>query len=254
MERTDRFVIADGARLEASWWGEPAREAIVLLHEGLGCVAMWREFPARLARRVETPVFAYSRAGYGGSDPVALPRPSDYMHHEGEVVLPEVLAAAGIERATLVGHSDGGSIAIVRAGLGDPRISRLVLIAAHVFVEPLSRRTIAEAGRRYEEADLRERLARYHGTNVDCAFRGWHDAWLSDEFRAWNLERFLPSIRIPTLVIQGEDDDFGTLAQVDAIVGGVAGPVELAMLPGCGHAPHRERPDQLLETIVRFLT
>ncbi|MDX1393347.1 MAG: alpha/beta hydrolase [Gemmatimonadota bacterium] len=247
------YLIADGVRLETRWWGEPAPEAVVLLHEGLGCVAMWRDFPERLADRLARPVFAYSRAGYGRSDPVALPRPVTYMHHEGDVVLPEVLDAAGIERATLIGHSDGGSIAIVQAGSGDPRIDRLVLIAAHVFNEPVSRETIAEVGRRYEKTDLRARLAKRHGANVDVVFHGWHDVWLSEGFREWNLEPYLPSIRVPTLVIQGEDDDFGTRAQVEAIVGGVAGPVESVLIPDCGHAPHRDRPDVLLETIAGFL-
>ena len=184
------------------------------------------------------------------------------MHDEGRVVLPQVLAAAGIDEAVLVGHSDGGSIAIVYAGLqgrgegppaDGPRAERLVLVAAHVFNEPLSRQTIEGVGRRFAETDLRERLARHHGDNVECAFRGWHDAWTSPEFRDWNLEEFLPPIMMPVMVLQGADDAFGTRDQVDAIVDGVSGRVECVMIPRCGHAPHREQPEVLLETIGRFL-
>jgi pimeloyl-ACP methyl ester carboxylesterase len=176
------------------------------------------------------------------------------MHHEGHIVLPQVLEAAGIDEAVLVGHSDGGSIAIIRTASVDPRIRSLVLIAAHVFNEPLSRETIEAVGRRFRETDLREKLQRHHGDNVECAFWGWHDVWRSDEFRHWNLEEFLPPITIPTLVIQGADDNFGTLAQVDVIVAGVSGSVECVMIPRCGHAPHREQPDALIETIDRFLS
>ncbi len=226
----------------------------MLLHEGLGCVSTWRDFPDQLSRALGRPVFAYSRVGYGGSDSVELPRPATYMHHEGRVVLPQVLDAAGIDEAVLVGHSDGGSIAIVRTASGDPRIRALVLIAAHVFNEPVSRETIGAVGRRFRETALREKLRRHHGDNVECAFWGWHDVWRSDEFEAWNLEEFLPAIVIPTLVIQGADDNFGTLAQVDVIIAGVSGPVERVMIPYCGHAPHREQPDALIETIVRFLS
>lgn len=249
------FLTADGARLEYRWFGGgPSTTAIVLLHEGLGCISTWKDFPTRLASALGTPVFAYSRVGYGGSDPVDLPRPATYMHHEGTVVLPQVLDAAGIRDAVLVGHSDGGSIAIVRAGLGDPRVRALVLIAAHVFNEPLSRTTIEAVGRRYRETDLRDRLERHHGANVDCAFWGWHDVWRSEEFRHWNLEEYLLPIMVPTLVVQGQDDNFGTLKQVDVIVGGVSGPVEKVMIPDSGHAPHRDQPDLLLETIARFLS
>jgi pimeloyl-ACP methyl ester carboxylesterase len=176
------------------------------------------------------------------------------MHHEGTVVLPQVLEAAGIKRAALVGHSDGGSIAIVRAGLGDPRLEALVLIAAHVFNEPLSRETIEDVGRRFRETDLRERLERYHGENVDCAFWGWHDVWRSEAFQHWSIEEYLRSIAVPTLVVQGADDNFGTLKQVDVIVAGVSGPVERVMIDACGHSPHRDQPEILLETIARFLS
>jgi pimeloyl-ACP methyl ester carboxylesterase len=255
VSRASGFLTADGSRLEYQWYGAgPADSAVVLLHEGLGCLGAWKDFPERLATTLGRPVFAYSRVGYGGSDPVELPRPVTYMHHEGTVVLPQVLEAAGIKRAALVGHSDGGSIAIVRAGLGDPRLEALVLIAAHVFNEPLSRETIEAVGRGFRETDLRERLERYHGENVDCAFWGWHDVWRSEAFQHWSIEEYLRSIAVPTLVVQGADDNFGTLKQVDVIVAGVSGPVERVMIDACGHSPHRDQPEILLETIARFLS
>lgn len=262
MGPTRGYLHADGARLEYRWFGGgPSDRAIVLLHDGLGCITTWRDFPDRLARETGWPVFAYSRLGYGGSDPVDLPRPWIYMHHEGEVVLPQVLAGAGIEDAVLVGHSDGGSIAIVHAALegrGEashtpPRVRSLILIAAHVFNEPLSRRTIEAVGRRYRSSELRERLERHHGANVDGAFLGWHDAWLAPEFESWNLEEYLPSISLPSLVLQGLDDRFGTRAQVDAIIAGLGGPTACVMIDDCGHSPHRERPEVVIETIARFL-
>ncbi|MDH3734156.1 MAG: alpha/beta hydrolase [Gemmatimonadota bacterium] len=257
------FLEADGKRLEYRWFGGgPSPRAVVLLHHGLGCVGTWRDFPDRLAALTGRPVFAYSRVGYGASDPVDLPRPWTYMHHEGEVVLPQVLEAAGIEEAVLVGHSDGGSIAIVYAGLqgrgeGPPttgaRVTGLVLIAAHVFNEPVSRATIEDVGHRFRETDLRKKLAKHHGNNVECAFWGWHDVWISPDFESWNLEEFMPSITLPVMLLQGSDDNFGTLRQVDVIVRGIAGPVERVMIPDCGHSPHREQPEVLLETIGRFL-
>ncbi len=262
MSDTRGAVTADGARLEYRWFGGgPSPRALVLLHEGLGCVSTWRDFPDRLARETGWPVFAYSRVGYGGSDPVELPRPWTYMHHEGEVVLPQVLEAAGIDDAVLVGHSDGASISIVHAALEGrqapshtpPRVRALVLIAAHVFNEPLCRSTIEAVGVKYRQTDLRDRLERHHGENVDCAFWGWHDAWLSPGFETWNLEEYLPSISLPVIVLQGSDDDFGTLMQVDSIMAGLAGPAERVMIEDCGHAPHRDQPDVLIETIARFL-
>ena len=248
------FVVAAGHRLEIAWHGPmpDAAPTLVFLHEGLGSVSAWRDFPAKLARETSCGALVYSRWGYGRSDPVTLPRPLGYMHDEGRVALPAVLDATGVREAILVGHSDGGSIAIVHASSAPARLKALVLEAAHVFCEDVSVQSIARAKEAFEHGDLRARLAKHHA-DVDGAFRGWSDAWLDPRFRAWNLEEFLPTIVAPTLVIQGEDDPYGTLAQVDAIARGVRGPVETWIAPRCGHAPHREREGEVLERMARFV-
>ncbi|WP_417514534.1 alpha/beta fold hydrolase [Minwuia sp.] len=246
-----------GGTVEYRWYGPAAVDAelpvYVLLHEGLGCVALWRDFPERLAERLGRRVLAYSRYGYGGSSPCALPRPVTYMHDEARDVLPELLAALGIGAHVLVGHSDGGSIALIYAGSG-PRaeLRGLVTIAAHIFGEPINAAAINQARSAFDTGKLREALARYHGTNTDCAFRGWSEAWLSPGFADWNLETFLPGIDVPILIVQGSDDEYGTLAQVEGIAAGVSGPHETLVLPACGHAPHRDQPDAMLSAISRF--
>ncbi len=251
-----RRLIAGGRALEAAWHGRGAADAptLVFLHDGLGCVALWRDFPARLAGAVGCGALVFSRAGYGASDPVPLPRPLTFMHDEGRTVLGDVLDAAGVRDAILVGHSDGGSIALVHAAQdGGRRVRGLVLEAPHVFCEDLTVRSIAAAVEEYRRGDLRQRLARHHGANVDVAFLGWSGAWLDPGFRDWTIEEFLPRVTMPVLVIQGADDAYGTLAQVDAIEAGCRGPVQRVVLPGCGHTPHRERQEATLEAMVRFL-
>ena len=236
-------ITVHGTRLETASWGPPPEEAatLVLLHEGLGCIALWRDLPERLATATGLGVFAYSRAGYGASDPCALPRPIDYMEREA-LALPAVLDAAGIRRAVLVGHSDGGSIAALAAGtLPDPRIRGIVLLAPHFFVEDCCITAIAAAGRAYRDGDLKRRLARYH-RDVDTAFLGWHDAWLTPAFRDWNIEDCQDYIRVPVLALQGLADPYGTAAQVTALPDRVPAPAEIHLLDGCGHAPHAERP------------
>lgn len=242
-----------GQRLEAAWWGPLADAAptLVLLHEGLGCVDLWRDFPARLAAASGCGVLAYSRLGYGRSDPCPLPRPLTYMHDEALQVLPALLATVRVRDVILVGHSDGGSIALVHAGgCESPALRGVVTLAAHVFCEELSVRSIAAAKTAFEAGELRARLARYHGTNVDCAFRGWNDAWLDPEFRHWNLESYLPGIRVPVLALQGRDDEYGTGAQVDAIVAGCG--AESLLLDDCGHAPQRDREQATLAAVTGF--
>jgi pimeloyl-ACP methyl ester carboxylesterase len=222
----------------------------VLLHEGLGSVAHWRDWPARLAARTGCGVFAYSRHGYGGSEPLRERRAVGYMHHEAEIVLPDLLRQAGIARPILFGHSDGASIALLYAAAfpGEPR--GLVLEAPHVFVEDVSVAGIAAARRVYETTDLRDRLARYHA-DPDGAFRGWNDIWLDPAFRAWNIEDRLAAIRCPLLLIQGEADEYGTRAQLDAIAARVPD-TETALLPG-GHAPHRDDPETVLALTADFV-
>jgi len=215
------FVHIDGYKLEFTWHGPGPDEAptLVFLHEGLGCVALWRDFPAKLAAATGCGAFVYSRLGYGKSDPCQLPRPIHFMHTEGLDVLPRVLEAACIKDCILVGHSDGGSIAIVYAGgtLAAP-LRGLITAAAHVFCEQLSVDSIERARTQYEHHALRQKLEKYHGENTTCAFRGWNDVWLHPDFMQWNIEEYLPGINVPMLAIQGVDDQYGTAAQIESIL------------------------------------
>ncbi len=247
---------AGGHELEYVWHGPPPADAptLVFLHEGLGCVSMWRDFPQRVAEATGCGALVYSRAGYGESDRISLPRPVFFMHGEALITLPEVIDATGVREAVLVGHSDGGSIALIHAGSEKAQQVRgLVLEAPHVFVEDISVESIARAAQNYEHGDLRRGLMRYHGENVDCAFWGWNKVWLDPQFRLWNIEEYLPRITRPVLVIQGEDDEYGTLRQVEAIERGCRGDVESLILARCGHSPHRDQPERTLEAIVSFV-
>lgn len=248
-----RLTVA-GKSLEAVCHGAPpgAAPTLMLLHEGLGCVELWRDFPARLAAQSGFGVFVWSRAGYGRSDPTELPRPLDYMTREATEVLPQVIDAVGCRQAVLLGHSDGASIAAIYAGsVKDFRVRGLVLIAPHVFTEPTGLAAIAEARREYQTGNLRARLAKYHD-HVDVAFRGWNDAWLDPGFVDWNVSECLDYLRIPTLVIQGEDDAYGTARQVEEIVNRSYAPVDVEWLAGCGHAPHVERQDRTVAVVSDF--
>ena len=244
-----------GQHLEGAWWGPSPAEAptLVLLHEGLGCVGLWGDFPAKLAERTGCGIFAYSRAGYGKSSSIPLPRPLSYMHDEARETLPKVLDAIGFRQGALIGHSDGASIALIHVGdVADPRVQAVALMAPHVFTEEVGLASIAEAQRAYEQGDLKRKLARWH-ENVDCAFYGWNGAWLDPGFRRWNLEEFLAPIRIPLQVIQGKADQYGTMEQVHAIARGAAGPVETTIIPDIGHSPYREAPDATLAAMTTFL-
>jgi pimeloyl-ACP methyl ester carboxylesterase len=250
-------VVLNGRCLEAAWWGSTTDDAptLVLLHEGLGCVALWRDLPQLLAAETGCRVFAYSRFGYGRSDPVTLPRPMSYMHDEALDVLPRVLDVAKISRAILIGHSDGGSIAAIHAGaVHDPRITGLVLIAAHFFVEEQNLQSIVQIGTEYAITDLRARLARYHA-DVDNAFHGWHDAWLDPRFRGFDLTGYLTEITIPVLALQGADDPYGTVAQLRCLERTVRSPLETRLIAGARHAPHLEATAKhpTLAAITRFV-
>ncbi|HYW92926.1 MAG TPA: alpha/beta hydrolase [Gammaproteobacteria bacterium] len=254
--KPDEFLVVDGVSLEARRVGPPPDEAptLVMLHEGLGCAWMWKDFPQRLSRATGWGVLAYSRAGYGASDPVPLPRPLTYMHTEGLQILPRLLDAAGIRQAVLLGHSDGASIALINAGgVPDPRVIGGILMAPHVFNEDLTVSSIEAAREAYRNSNLRERLARYHGDNVDTAFWGWNEAWLDPGFRAWNIEEYLPDIAIPLVLIQGRQDPYGTAAQIEAIERQAGGEVRTVWLDDCGHSPQRDRPEATLEAVDSFL-
>jgi pimeloyl-ACP methyl ester carboxylesterase len=245
-------VMIGGRRLETlAFGGDASRPTIVMLHEGLGSVSMWRDYPARVAEGTGCSVLAYSRYGHGASQALAEARGVDFMHHEATVVLPELLEALGIERPILLGHSDGGSICLIYAAMTSAAPRALILEAPHVFVEDLTVRSIARIREVYASTDLRVKLGRHHA-DVDEVFRGWSEIWLDPTFRDWNIEAELREVRCPVLVIQGIDDEYGTMAQVAAIRRQVAG-METLLLPECGHSPHRDRAEQTLEAVVEFL-
>jgi len=225
---------------------------LVLLHQGLGSAGMWGDFPERLAAATGLGVFAYSRQGYGHSSPAQLPRALDFMHREAREILPRVLDAIGFRQGVLVGHSDGASIALIYAGAQRGPLRGLVAMAPHVFVEDVTAASIAQAKVAFETTDLPQRLGRYHDDPVST-FYGWNDIWLHPEFRAWNIEAYLAKIAVPILLIQGEDDQYGTRAQVDAIARQVSGPVEVLMLDQCRHSPHGDRAEATAEAIAVFV-
>ncbi|MCM3878406.1 MAG: alpha/beta hydrolase [Thermoanaerobaculia bacterium] len=244
-----------GSHLEYRWIGPKPADAptIVFLHEGLGCVGTWRGFPERLASATGCGALVYSRVGYGGSDSVIGKRPVRYMHDEALGVLPAVLEHFKLGKVVLFGHSDGASIALIHAGAHSGSVRALILEAPHVFVESVSIEGIERITADYETTRLRERLARHHGSNTDSMFRAWSDVWLRPEFRQWNIGEYLPAIECPVLAIQGEDDQYGTLEQVNAVVTKVRGPAETLILPRCGHSPHSERPDEVFQAAADFI-
>ena len=245
------FVTAAGRSLcyERLDGREPA---LVFLHEGLGSIRQWRDFPQHVAARTGRAAIVYDRYGYGNSDVLAEDRVGiRFMHDEALVSLPQILAALGIEAPVLIGHSDGASIALIHAGAGKP-VRGLAVMAPHVFVEDLGLSSIARAREQFETTDLRERLGRYH-TDPRKTFYLWNDAWLDPEFRRWNIEEYLPGIRCPVLAIQGEQDEYGTMAQLEAICSSVKGSCRKVKLASCGHSPHRDQPEATLDAIVRFV-
>jgi pimeloyl-ACP methyl ester carboxylesterase len=244
------FVDIGGSRIEYVRIAGAAPQ-LVLLHEGLGSVAMWRDFPATLVAATGAETIVYSRRGYGRSSPLAGPRAVDYMHVEAREVLPALLKALHIERPVLLGHSDGASIALIYAGSLLPAAG-IVVMAPHVFVEDVTIASIAAAKEAYRTTDLRQRLARYHDS-PDDAFQGWNDVWLKPEFRDWNIEAFVPPITVPILAIQGQNDEYGTAAQVEAIRRLARAPCEVALLADCRHSPHRDQTQQTIELIARFV-
>lgn len=249
------YLVIGDVRLECQWWGleQSGKPTLVLLHEGLGCVALWRDFPKRLAEISGCPVFAYSRRGYGQSDPAVLPRPIDYMRREALYTLPNVLDEIGLEKGILIGHSDGASIAAIHAGeVADRRISGIVLIAPHFFTEPEGLDSIADAKVAFENGNLRNKLSKYHD-DVDNAFHGWNDAWLNPDFQHWNIEYAVDGIAVPVLAVQGRNDAYGTLAQIETIDRLPSTQVTKVVIDDCGHSPHVEKPEALLQAISDFL-
>jgi pimeloyl-ACP methyl ester carboxylesterase len=252
-----QLIEAGGHRLEVERV-EAARRRIaspatlVLLHEGLGSVALWKDFPARLVERTGFPAVLYSRYGYGHSDPLQAPRSVDYMHREALETLPELLAKLAIRNPILIGHSDGASIAVIYAGAHAGPLLGAVLMAPHVFVEDITVASIAQAKARFETTDLASRLARYH-QDPAASFRGWSDIWLHPAFRSWNIEQYLPHIAVPLLLLQGSDDQYGTRAQIEAILRQLSSPVESILLERCTHSPHVDQADATLDAIAGFV-
>ena len=250
-------MLVDGVRLEVQRIGDPAgglRATIIFLHEGLGSVAMWREWPARVCQATGRAGIVYSRRGYGASEAIPDVRGAgrlapDYMHREAFEVLPALLRVLGIERPVLLGHSDGGSIALLHSTQFP--VAACVVMAPHVIVEEVSVRSIEQARDAYLAGGLRERLARYHA-DVDVAFWQWNDVWLSAGFRSFDIRPDCRRITAPVLALQGVDDPYGTLRQVEEIAP-TAGPFELEAIPACGHSPHRDQPERVTARIAAFL-
>lgn len=248
------FLRIGASELEYRMTGPAPDQAptIVMLHEGLGSVGLWGDFPDRLQVATGAGVLAYSRAGYGASTAVTLPRPLDYMHVEAREVLPELLDRIGFRRGLLLGHSDGASIATIYAGCHqDHRVQGVALIAPHFVVEDIGLAAIAETRTAYETAGLKAKLARWH-RDVDNAFYGWSDVWLDPGFRDWDISDFLAYIRVPMAILQGADDQYGTIRQIEIAREECYCPVEVTMIPGAGHSPHRDVPGPTLDAVAAF--
>ncbi|WP_020681001.1 alpha/beta fold hydrolase [Marinobacterium rhizophilum] len=231
------------------------RPTLVLLHEALGCIAMWKQVPQRLAALTGCDVFVYERRGYGGSSPISLPRPDDYLEQEGRDWLPRVLDSAALGPVILVGHSDGGSIALVAAAVLGDRLHGLVTMAAHIYIDHLTLAGISDTVARYRAAgsDLPERLARYHGERTDLLFRAWHETWARPAYAGFDLSPWLTDIRCEALIMQGEQDQYGVAEQVTDICAGIGPRARPLLLSDCGHVPHLEAPEPSLQAIADFV-
>lgn len=250
----EKMVPINGRFIETIYHGPRPDQAptLVFLHEGLGCAALWRDFPKNLAEATGCGALVYSRFGYGRSSPCDLPRPFHYMHDAALETLPTLLDYFAVQDCILVGHSDGGSIALIYAGgTAALPLRGVITEAAHVFCEDVSVSSVLAIRKLFLETDLRQRLAKYHGDNVDCAFWGWNATWERAEFREWNIEEYLPKIKVPLLAIQGQDDAYGTVAQLDAIAAQTGG--QRLLLPNCAHTPHREQEAATLAAMSTFI-
>ncbi len=251
-----------GAPFESSfsWTGESfeyriyppdGRNPLIFLHDGLGSIGTWKDLPRDVAAATERPGIVYSRPGHGWSEPLRKPRTTKFMHHEALSTLFYFIRELEGSNLVLIGHSDGASISLIFSGQYQ-WASGLVLIAPHVFVEPETIAGIEETVRRFETTDLPQRMAKYH-RDPEATFKAWSEIWLDPNFRDWNIEGSLPKVHCPVLLIQSLDDEYGTLAQLDAIERGVRGPVERLVLPDGGHAPHLAHREKVTDAIIQFV-
>jgi len=248
-------VQAAGRALRYEWVGDaaPGTPVLVFLHEGLGSIGQWRDFPARVAAATGCRALVYERYGYGQSDVLQEPRRTvRFMHDEALSALPQILLNLRIERPILVGHSDGASIALIHTGAGHA-VRGVAVMAPHVFIEPVCISSIVAAAAKFESSDLPQRLGRYH-RDPRKTFYGWADVWRDGAFEAWDIrDEYLPGIRCPVLAIQGREDQYGTMAQLDEIAARVKGPCQLLKLEKCGHSPFRDQPEHTLEAVAGFI-
>lgn len=249
------FLTINSKKIEIQWFNKASsdRPCLIFLHEGLGCASMWKDFPALVSQKTNCPAFVFSRFGYGKSDPAPLPWKLNYMHTEALTILPEVITAACIKEYILIGHSDGGSIGIIFAGSPYATgLKGLITEAAHICCEPISVDSIFQAKISYERRNLKHALEKYHGKNTENAFRGWNDVWLNPRFMHWNIEKYLKHIKVPMLALQGTDDQYGTIKQLESINARVSG-VHTRLLKNCKHTPHLEKPDIVLGLVTQFI-
>ena len=241
--------------IESVWYGPPPENAptLIFLHEGLGSVSMWKDFPQELSRITGCGALSYSRLGYGQSEKCELPRQLNFMHKEGLEVLPSIITQFRIQNYILVGHSDGASIGLIHAGSDyADKLLGMINEAPHVFSESLTISSIKKLRENYNSGNLRVKLEKYHN-DIDMTFNGWADVWLNDEFTDWNIESYLSRIKVPQLIIQGNDDEYGTSAQVEAIVSQSAGSVKTCFFNNCGHSPHSDQKSKTLEVMNEFV-
>lgn len=226
---------------------------VIFLHDSLGCIELWRDFPTRVGEAAGCNILVYDRQGYGKSAPfTTTERTNNYLEAEADILY-MLMEQCSIPKAVLFGHSDGGSIALIAAAKYTELIKGVVTEGAHIFVEDITLNGIREAVQMYQTTNLRERLQKYHGDKTDAVFEAWTKTWLADRFKSWNIEHFLPQIKCPVLVIQGEDDEYGSIAQVNGIVEQVAGVAHKWMIPSIGHTPHKEASAIVLERSVSFI-
>lgn len=249
------FLKIDSKKIEIQWVKKDKQDTptLIFLHEGLGCAQMWKDFPYLLSQKTGCPALIFSRFGYGASDPCSRPWKLNFMHKEGLQILPSVIKEAKIKDHILIGHSDGGSIGIIYAGspcaVG---LKGLITEAAHVFCEEITVKSIFQAKVNYEHHDLRQKLEKYHGKNTENAFRGWNDVWLNPHFTNWNIEKYLPKIKVPMLAIQGCEDQYGTLKQIESIKQR-ASRCLTHIINDCRHSPHLDQPEKTLNIMARFI-